>query len=417
MGTGETHAIEVIPRSVDIVRNDHRTADTCRIELDLRDFPFDPRTFQSARVRVLLGDVLDPVAGALTLLDARFMGFVDVPSTSRGEGADTVTLECRDYTGVFLDQKWDGSAVNVSLPLGTVIETILLAVPGALGLTVGYSRGAEAMIVATAIGRPKFAPQAGDDVWTLICDLCGRVGLIPVFELDLLLILTPGDFGVDRTAFFATGVRLPVTASFAYGRDIKAFGYRRKFKEARTVQIEVRAYDETKRTTLIARYPPAPVTVSRKVGTSGKASTTAAPILPFFRSGTYTPIQLAAIAESIWKEAARQEIEIDLDTSEMRSIEGVAVPSIGNGAHLTITTINTIATTIEGEASWEAAYRLATGDRALAVDVAVAFVASLEVADSLTVQFYCKAATHKWSRENGYTCSITAINYVGGGVA
>lgn len=416
-GAGASYAMEVTPRSVDIVRNDHRTADTCRISLDLRDFPFDPRTFQSARVRVLLGDALDPVAGGLTLDDARFVGFVDTPDASRSESGDVVTLECRDYTGVLLDQRWDGSAVDVSLPLSDVVDGILAAVPGATGLVVGYSLGAAATVLSTVIGRPKFTPQSGDDVWTVLCDLCGRAGLIPVIELDMLLILTPADFGVDRATFMATTAFKPVSASFAYGRDIAHLGYRRRFKEARSVQVEVRAYDATKRTTILASHPPAPMVVKRKVNASGKVSTTTAPILPYYVTGSYTPVALAALAESIWKEAARQEIEIDLETREMRTAEGVAVPAIGNGTRLTVTMENTIATLIEGESAGQAIARLSVGDRALAVDVATAFVASLAVADSLSVSFYVKAATHTWSREDGYKCSITAINYVGGGVS
>lgn len=412
-GTGQSYAIEVIPRSVDIVRNDHRTADTARITLDLRDFPFDPRTFQSARVRVLLGDTRDPL-GTLALTDACFVGFVDTPETARGEGGDTVTLECRDYTGVLLDQKWDGSAIDVTLPLQTVVDEILAAVPGAVGLTVGYSMGAAATVLATVIGRPKFAAQSGDDVWTVLCDLCGRAGLIPVFELDLLLILTPADFGVDRATFVTTSAIKPVAASFSYGRDLSRLGYRRRFKEARSVQVEVRAYDPTKRVTLIASYPPVPTVIKRKVSTTGKVSTTNAPILPYYVTGAYTPVALAAKAQSIWSEAARQEIELDFETAELWTVEGVAVPSIGNGTRLTVTTANSIATAVEGESAGEAVARLTTGDRALAADVAAAFVASLAGANNLTVQFYCKSATHSWSREQGYRCTMTAINYVGG---
>lgn len=411
-GTGLSYAIEAIPRSVEITRNDHRTADTARIELDFRDFPFDPRTFQSCRVRILLGDART-AAGALTLADARFIGFVDVPSTTRSEGGDTVSLECRDYTGVFLDQRWDGSAVDVSLPLGDVIEGIVGVVPGASGLSVSYSIGANATLLAAILGRPKFAPQAGDDVWTVIADICGRAGLIPVFELDLLLILTPADFGVDRTTFMATSVIKPIAATFQYGRDIVRLGYRRKFKEARSVQVEVRAYDETKRLTLFASYPPAPMVLKRTVSTSGAVKSTLAPILPWYVSGAYTPASLASLAQSIWTEAARQEIEIDLETREMWTIEGVAVPSLGNGSRLTVTVGTTIATLIEGESAGAAVARLITGDRALAADVAAAFVASLGVADALTVRFYLQSATHSWSRENGYSCSMSAINFVG----
>mgnify|MGYP001610259176 CR=1 FL=1 len=412
-GVAQSYEIQAIPREVEILRNDHRTADTCKITLDLRDWPFDPRTFRSCRVTVCVGDVLFPT-GALVLSDAQFVGFVDTPESKRSDSGDTVTLECRDYTSVFLDQRWDGSAIDISQPLQTVVDSIVAMVAGADALTVGYSLGASTTVLALAVGRAKFVPRQGDDVWTVLVDLCGRVGLIPVFQLDLLLILTPDDFGADRTAFYATTLIVPQTAAFVFGENLSSLSYRRKFREARSMQVEVRAYDETKRLAQSALYPPLPIAVKQSVSTAGVVKTTVAPILPWFVSGTYTAPDLLAIAEKIWKEAARQEIEIDIETEHMRDSGGLSCVRIGNGTRVTITMATTITSDIAGMSPGEAIAKLVSSDRPLALDVATAFVASITSANVLIVQFYVARATHQWSRERGYSCAITAINYVGG---
>ena len=118
-GTGagsQTFDLAVDPIEVTIERNDHRTADKATVTLDLRDFPFDPRTYRACRVTVYLADVADP-AGELSDLDAQFIGFVDLPRTSRTAQGSQVDLECRDYTGVFLDTRWTAGAVDITRPL------------------------------------------------------------------------------------------------------------------------------------------------------------------------------------------------------------------------------------------------------------------------------------------------------------
>lgn len=413
-GASTTYTLTVVPRQVEILRNDHRTADTCTITLDFRDFPFDPRTFAAGIVQVALADVGAPDGTIDVDASLQFAGVIDTPKSTRAEDGATVTLECRDFTAYFLDHMWASGAIKIDVPLVDVLAAIVAEVPGADGLQQGFSNGLSSLTLSDVFGRTVYCPQPKDDAWTILCDLCGRVGAVPVVSADMLLILTPADFGVDRNAFMQSGAVTPLSVTMAYGSNVRSLGYLRRFKEARTLQVEVRAWDEAKRKVTTARYPTSAVVTKRRVSASGTVKEDAAPILPFYVSGAYTDAQLAEVAERVWTEAARQEIEITLETMDLADLDGAGLPSVGNGTRLTVDIQPSIAADIASESQAEAIARLTSGDRALAVDVATAFVAGFQSANNLAVQFYVREARHSWGRDEGYKVSMTAINYIMG---
>ena len=404
-GTATTHNVGVIPREVEIERNDSRTADTARVVLDLRDFPMDPRTVRSCLVRVLMGDVATPAA--LPSDEQRvFIGYLDAPESNRGEDGSTVTLECRDYTSLFLDHQWQDGLIDVSKPLSDVVAAIVGTVSASAISTV-YSAGAASAVLADAIGRPKFAPQKDDNAWTVLTDLCGRLGLIPVFALDVLMILSPEDFGADPVTYATTGRTVKQAAEYQYGVDLDRLQVRRSFKEARQKQIEVRCWDPVARKATTARYPTSAIVTSKKVASDGKVSTDVAPLLPWYVTGTYPAADLAALAQSIWRQAAREEIELTIQTRRI-------APALGNGARINVTVAPTLTTDIAGLTPPQAVAKLTSGPRALAADVAEAFVAGFSTAQNLSSDYYLRSAKHKWSREDGFTSEIVLVNYLMG---
>ena len=280
--------------------------------------------------------------------------------------------------------------------------------------TPAYSLGASAVVLSTQLGRTRFVPQNGDDAWTVLCDLLGKAGLVPVFVLDRLMVLQPSDFGADPVSYTLSGALEPTRASLAYGRNLKELEVRRKFNEARTVQVEVRAYDEATRTTRTARHPPASVVMKKRITATGKVSETTAPILPWNVSGSYTQADLAALAERVWQDAARRELEVRAKTRETADTAGQSLLALGSGSRLTVTVADSITTEVYGQTQAQAIRTLTTGDRAMALDVATAFVASLQSANALAVTFYVQTARHRWSRRDGYELDVTALNYLGG---
>lgn len=417
-GSGsELPAVEAVPRTVEVRCNDHRTADTFRLELDYRDFPFDPRMLRAIHVRIFMGDVEDPAA-ELTADDKfwRFAGFVDVPRTQLQDGGEVVTLEGRDYTGPFLDTRWSGAAIDVTGSLSDVVRGIVGTVEGTEGLEIGFSQGAAELVLADLIGRTKFSARAGDDVWTVLVDLCGRAGLIPVIQLDMLLVLKAEDFGVSRQDFMSSGTFTPQKAAFLYGENLTRLEFRRNFVEARTMQIEVRAWDEAKRTARSARFPSDPIIAKKRVSTKGKVTEVAAPILPYFVSGSYTDKALAELAESIYTEAARQQVEGTLETREMVDLDGSAdLPGLANGDRITVTLGTALLADIAGMSEAEAVSFLTGGTNPMDPAVAKSIVTAFTRAQKLAVEFYVREATHKWSRDDGYALTVDFINFVGGG--
>ena len=398
------HAFAVVPKSVDIERNDHRHADVAHIEIDYRDLPLDPRTVRALAVAIAIGDVTDDESNLGDDPTARrFLGVVDEPETVLEEAGEVVRLTCRDYTAYFLDHTWDGSLIDVTVPLVRVVEAIRDATPGASTIALSWDVGGAAGLVLQAqIGRTKFAPHAGDDTWSVLCDLLGRVGLIPVIKLDELHITSASDVGTGATRW-------------AWGSDVSRLTYRRKFNDVASQQIEIRCWDEQARETRTATWPETAIVKRRKVSASGKVSTEAAALLAFYVAGTYTAAQLRTIAERIYDETAREQFEGEIETHEMLDGDDVDALDVANGDTVEIRLGDGVLASIEGMSAAEAVAFLVNGNEPMDPDVAVAFVASWQRAEQLTTSFYVKSARHTWSREDGYKLEIAFITIVGQG--
>lgn len=411
-----TYTIEAIPRRVEIRRNGHREADTVRVELDYQDLPLDPRTLRAVRIRVLLGDTRDPLTEltADVLRFQAFIGFADVPETMLSESSETVTLEGRDYTGQWLDQGWDGTAIDISGPLSDVVLDVASHVAGMDGITIEYSEGASAVILATILGKTKFTPEHGDDCWTVLVDLCGRAGLIPLFNSDTLQILSASDFTTapspDVGIVPQFGGRRP---AFLYGQNVSRLTFRRRFNERRTKQIEVRCWDAQKRLYTAAKYPPAPIVLSKKISAEGKVTDQDAPLLPYYVQGTYDLATLTSMAQRIYEEAAREQIEGEIETAEMVDLDGMTdLPLVGNGDGVVVTLDTPVVRAIDGMSDAEAVAWLSLPPRSIDPAVATALVAARATAGKLASTFYVQTATHEWSRDEGYKLSLKFINYV-----
>ena len=235
-----------------------------------------------------------------------------------------------------------------------------------------------------------------------------------MFELDTLLILSPADVGTSLEAFDAGEGFGPQDAAFAYGDNLKSLRYKRNFVEARSQQIEVRCWDEQSRRSSSARYPVTPI-IRKKVGADGKVTTETGSYLPYYVAGPYSESELAAIAERVYNEAARQQVEVDIETDHMRDSNGANVVSqLGNGDRLTVTLGDRLVQSVAGMSEAEAVSFLSNGPDAMPEKEAVKLVAAFKQGERLARQFYIRDASHKWTRETGYTFSATAVNYVGG---
>jgi hypothetical protein len=401
-GGVEQHTLLAVPRSVEVERNDHRTADTARIELDWRDLPMDPRAIVSIAVDVWLGDAGDPDAeidiGAEETLV--FAGYVDEPSASWSEQGETISLECRDYTSLLLDTTWTGGSLRVDRPFYEVVDEVFGQIAGAAGIGQEYSPGIAELVISTRIGRRLYVPRPGDDAWTVLVELCGILGVVPVIDRRHVAFRVPNEVSQR-------------TVSLTYGVDVSRLEFRRKLKDRRAGQVEVRCWDPEARTTRTLRHPATAVVSTRKVSAEGKITETYEPITPWFVQGTYTEAQLEGIARLVYSELAQEQLEGEVETHEMADRDGVDIAQAANGDTLSIRLDRQDLTSLDGMSDEEAIRWLTTGVSALPVEVAAALVAAHRRAEDLATSFYIRRAHHTWSRESGYGVTLSFTTYLG----
>jgi len=401
----ETHQIVCTPRQVTIHRNNHREADDATVEIDYSSLPLDPRAIRQARVGVYLADVEDPQV-KLSTSDTEHLAFVGLVDELETEGSDSgrqVRIEARDYTGLLLDHTWSAGALAIDQPLQDVVDDILRATPGAGDMVQEYAQGTAETVLAGLVGRTKWTPRQGDDSWTVLVDLCGLVGLVPVVELDVLHI---------RTASHRSGT----AATLKWGRNVSNLRMKRAYDEIRTRQIRVICWDEAARESREATYPAEPVVLRRKIGADGKVSTDNAPLLTYHVTGSHSTDRLQELAQAIYDEGARQQVEGEIETREMRDWGNLeSTPRLANGDTLILRADARLRRTIASMSHGEAVEWLISGPEGLDSMAAEALVTSVERADSLASTFYITKATHRWSWDDGYEATITFANFVGPG--
>lgn len=399
---GDVPAYDVSPKSITIENNGFREANKFTLEIDYSDFPFDPRAIRSCRVGLYMQDSGDPRRDvAWSSGEAlRFVGFVDEPKTAWSDAGEFVTFTGRDYTGVFLDTKWqDGALVRIDRPFHTVLKEIIATVPGAEDVDMVIPADIAITFLSKIMGRKRWAPPKNADVWTVIVELCQLLGVLPNFELDKLVIRAPDDFG--------TG-----SALLLWGHNVSSLEFKRNLTEVRTRQIRVKSWDAAAGAVREGTWPEKPVVVRKRVSTKGKVTNDLASIEVFNVSGSFTSAELRTMAKGIYEEQARQQIEGTLETNELADLIGDDITTLSNGDSLIVQLSKDDPSTFTGLSQAAAVRRLVDGPSRMRPVVARALVVASRKADNLASQFYVQRATHTMDRDNGYSLQIAFINYL-----
>ena len=369
----------IIPANVEIERNGFRTADTCSITLAWKDAPFDPRLVRAAGVEVVLGVVSpdDYEAGLRGERDAsgqlrsvirqrptgevpgsaiRFVGWVDTWHVENsGDKAGSIVLECRDYTALFLDTPLgSGSGVDLTRPLVDGITELLATYPGLARFPVRYGDPLNPDLfseatspiparVLPAVNRTRGGSGArrvrrGDqkmNVWDHLTDVCIQANLIPIVQDYTLWLCPPRTLLAGTPAGWADagderGQR--TLRRMVYGRNLAHLEFTRKLGGVKVPTIEVRCYDPHLGRTRWARYPvrsgehtsgvfgttdPPAAIRPNEPGISGAAPTDR--IQTILVSPMVSGEALAGVARGMYDQIGRQEIEGNLETSDVAS--------------------------------------------------------------------------------------------------
>lgn len=149
---------DIVPYDCSVTLNSYREADQATITVPFVALPFDPRILRAVAIQIFMGtidpqnyaDGMGPTGGKATLTlvpDSQdptkpslsneiFRGFVDSIEVNQ-DGDNTITIECRDQTALFLDAEVNQQSLQglpKDLPLDLLIGQILIGEPTALGL-------------------------------------------------------------------------------------------------------------------------------------------------------------------------------------------------------------------------------------------------------------------------------------------
>ena len=275
----------IIPVDCSIERNGFRDADTATITLNWKDVPFDPRIVRSAGVELTIGvvtpgDFAKGFAGQvgqrgllLSTIDVapgnklpgsftQFVGWVDDWAVSFGDDMDKVTLECRDYTALFLDTYMvQNDGIDLNLPLIEGIQQFIDRYPIVCGIPVIFGDVGESPRVVPGPPGVNIPPQqkarkgkraqrkrSGNQrmtLWDHITDVTVAFGFVPIIRGYELRIINP------RTRLSSKGT----PRRMVFGRNLESLEFDRKLGANPVSIIELRAHNPVTDQVQWARWP------------------------------------------------------------------------------------------------------------------------------------------------------------------
>lgn len=347
--------LNILAKSIRVNINDYSHADTFEAELDYKSFPFDPRLIRSCGITVHIEDMkrlyndseqmvritptedkFDEKGKLLSKGNAVFIGFADDSSITFDDTSRTVKLEGRDFTSLFLDRTYPFGTINLEKRVDEVIQEIIDALPEnnnkkiKIINKVFLETGVQLPILSSFFGEKdkhsgKKNVRKDESFWEAIQDICSRAGLICYMELDKLIISKP------RVLFEKTK-----TTYFVYGKNLKSLDFKRKLGRRKNFNIVVRSLSIEGKSVLQAQIPaeataawsnavgiPNKEVKQEKIGADGKPveeeNAAPAPYMAFSVKNVVDKDHLITVAQEIYEEISRQEIEGNLSTRDMET--------------------------------------------------------------------------------------------------
>lgn len=420
---------QVIPRAAKLERNDIHTADTLSVTLDFREFPFDPRLVRAASVVYYAGNT---DGGPLTLDETtmRFMGVVDTPETSLSEDAQTVTFECRDYTAVLLGERArPAMAVALDRPMDQVLGDLLATLPAEWASTIRpVIQGPDGAsipwpIVPGAERRiAKLPVEPKDTLWSLIRRIVEAAGLVAFVELDRLVVSTSRTLGSDGS-LRADANRLHVV----FGENLADLRMKRTMTN-KTRPVALRQYNPATGDTITSEWPTAaersrpsgqrrgrPAVVVRRTGGATVTNDQSDQAEEFAVTGTRSGEELNALAESIYRQRARFELEGAFTTHDpvlpqVRGSRGNPAPDFDLWAIHTATTLYADISE-QADLAFDTSAPRADRERALVArgypsEVASVLVTSWSQLSRVSLPFIVRKASLSLDGESGFRAEV-----------
>lgn len=327
------------PKALDVEINSYKEADTARVILDYKNFPFDPRSIRSLKITCHMADLgslfdssgrpnlISPV-DVTQLSDQQrekfrqsleentvFAGFADESTIDLNDDTREITIECRDQTSLLIDHKNTRSVKDLNRPFFEIIRDVLDTYESTKHIEI-EARPAELVSLTPSLAKvspdindSKKNVKPGETMWDYIVDLCNRVALVPFIELDKLVITEPRVLYKDSNR-----------SLFTWGHNLKTLRFKRKMGRNKGINIEVRSMNYEEKKPISVKYPEdSPGGKAQTVPNivDGENKPKVAPYHVFLLPNIVDTSILLKQAENIWNEMARQEMAGSLSTREM----------------------------------------------------------------------------------------------------
>lgn len=431
----EVSDIRVSVKSLTVERNDYSEADTFKAEIDYNAFPFDPRCVRACGISVFMENrkkifnrdnslaIIQPNDLPIESKEANkiFVGFADDSSISFDDESRTITLEGRDFTGLFIDQKRvNTEPIALSKPIDQIIQDLINEQEATRTIQV-VNRTGEAILPTLAKLAPDFNPatavknqQRKETYWDIMVSILGRVGFIGFIELDKFIITKPQNIYEKKQI-----------KQFIYGRNVKDLTYSRKLGRVKNFNVKVISFNPLEKRVETALIPEealnpnikSPRVTIPQLDKDGKKIQPEkdADFVTFTVKDVTSKEQLIRIGESIFEEMSRQQIEGSLSTMEMEipqeedsQTRPISFNQIRNGTAIRIYLSQDELKSLDSN-STDAQKKAFLMKRGYPDKVAGAFAQSL---NRINTAFYTKSVTFEINQEDGFNMKLDFINFI-----
>lgn len=312
------------PFRAELELNDHNQADGLELSVDWFDAGVDPRLIDDGVVTLWMGDARG-YASEYDIRDrasCRFIGLLREINTARTADSAQVHLSCIDYTTLFLEASPFGSRgiPSYDMTLRQAWQTIVSEVEGAEVLRnrirfQGGVTGNERLGVAVSArfaGLAQVPTHPKTDAWAVWQQCVGMLGLVSFIRLDECIVTPFTNLYTESDA--------PV---FIWGKNVLEW-HESRVGALIPKGILLSSFDPETGRTIEAAFPP---------HESEKTKRKKAPALSIGRSAPMpirdedrevlqfpavtNPEQLQKLAQQIYEERSRQELEGSVVTVEM----------------------------------------------------------------------------------------------------
>lgn len=355
----DIYTLRVLARNLTVEINDYTEADTFTCEIDYKSFPFDPRNIRSCGVTIHVEDREKIFSGnSLDLLQPResntlFTGFADEESIAFNDDSRVVTMEGRDFTALFLDEKRiNTTPIPLARPVNEIIQTLINEQQATKELEVELRLGTQTDLPTLSQLAPDFNPvtanrnpKRNETYWDIIQSIAEKAGLIVFVELSKVILSKPQALYNREN-----------TIQCIYGYNLKTLNFRRKLGRQRGFNIKVvslnieekrtveaKLPEEAKDSEFISRFGNTRITIEQLDKDGKKIEPPKdADFLTFRVADIASKDHLIVVGEKIYEELSRQEIEGSLMTREMAMPRAAKKSSTGQVLKADVVSFNTI---------------------------------------------------------------------------